>query len=831
MANRLEWQQISAQGLNPQSAMGLSIEGFRGAAKVAQDLRNSERANEEAILGGYNDLIRNSLLQDKINASLESEKETTAPYDYALGENLFFDHFEQGGTLDNISQNSILSGFIQQYGEDAWKHATAAKTRWDKEVQTEFTRLSSALDLEYNYKKDEIDRRSDPDDVKQGLLKDLDAEFHNRRMGLQELAIKNLSSRRSFGRFALGNIPGTNTDSAQRGSTDTVATPGSTGGSSSAPRKSDVFKEFSNDLHTEYQIQRESLQQDLDYGVITREDFEKQLEALDNQFNKSLANLDAQQKRFGLVDVKGEHFRFNYMIDNSGVVWVDGKKLSPEVSKALTEASEAFGVPMDTVLAVTRAESAFNSNAVSPSNVAGLMQVTTKTTEDMMKQYKGVFEERNLTDSSDRSNPRVSALSGVAYLAHIRDKYLGGSAPIDQLYVAYNLGPNNPLVNKFHIRNVPIDKLPGVNVGLDSFQKNKGLYYNNKENRWKTVEEISSEIKSRMGLEPERGNSDVIRQLSQAANISENDAARWVNENSPNLGRSNELPIDEAITARELGTRSELNLFENPDAGLNYAADIYTSVLAAPIVQATGSVGGGAGGASKLSATKLKEMLKVTGIETSPQNLSKVYEAINKNPDARNLPAEDLAVVLSYAPVEMWSWNDSMDVAAFEKNLENLMTVWETHKSEIRKQMTRANNLKRYTEGFQEIYTKTKNEIQALDNALYDYQGKDPRSMSATDIKAMEIATEQKAKKENYLHKMTIKHQQDMQKEINAILGIRKAIKDAFTNASSQRAENDVKNNQKGKGETSANTGGTSADLRASSKSSNDLIHWFENRF
>ena len=32
MANRLEWQQISAQGLNPQSAMGLSIEGFRGAA-------------------------------------------------------------------------------------------------------------------------------------------------------------------------------------------------------------------------------------------------------------------------------------------------------------------------------------------------------------------------------------------------------------------------------------------------------------------------------------------------------------------------------------------------------------------------------------------------------------------------------------------------------------------------------------------------------------------------------------------------------------------------------------------------------------------------------
>lgn len=89
----------------------------------------------------------------------------------------------------------------------------------------------------------------------------------------------------------------------------------------------------------------------------------------------------------------------------------------------IQQASKAYGVPEDVMLAVIQTESGFKPNAVSPTGVKGLMQVTQDT-------YKG------LGFTGDRADPTNSINAGAKLLSQLYSQY----GNWDDAFAAYNGG-------------------------------------------------------------------------------------------------------------------------------------------------------------------------------------------------------------------------------------------------------------------------------------------------------------------------------------------------------------------------------------------------------
>lgn len=86
-------------------------------------------------------------------------------------------------------------------------------------------------------------------------------------------------------------------------------------------------------------------------------------------------------------------------------------------------ASKTYGVPREVILGVIQAESGFKPNAVSPTGVRGLMQVTGDT-------YRG------LGFTGDRADPSNSVNAGTKLLSQLYSKY----GNWDDAFSAYNGG-------------------------------------------------------------------------------------------------------------------------------------------------------------------------------------------------------------------------------------------------------------------------------------------------------------------------------------------------------------------------------------------------------
>jgi soluble lytic murein transglycosylase-like protein len=88
-------------------------------------------------------------------------------------------------------------------------------------------------------------------------------------------------------------------------------------------------------------------------------------------------------------------------------------------------ASERFGVPRELVIAVSRAESAFRSDAASPAGAKGLMQLMPGTAKGL-----------GVTDITD---PWQNLAGGTKYLRQLMDRFHGD---VTKVIAGYNAGPN-----------------------------------------------------------------------------------------------------------------------------------------------------------------------------------------------------------------------------------------------------------------------------------------------------------------------------------------------------------------------------------------------------
>jgi len=118
-----------------------------------------------------------------------------------------------------------------------------------------------------------------------------------------------------------------------------------------------------------------------------------------------------------------------------------------EMVEAIADASRRYDVPPETILAVIRIESAFDTEAVSEAGAVGLMQVLPSTAEELARELRMPFSEETLRD------PSSNITLGTFYLT----KMLGRFDDLALALAAYNAGPGRvvpgaPPINDYSAR-------------------------------------------------------------------------------------------------------------------------------------------------------------------------------------------------------------------------------------------------------------------------------------------------------------------------------------------------------------------------------------------
>jgi len=799
MANRLKWQQISAQGLNPQSAMGVSIGGFQGAAQTIQALRNSERANDTLIQNSYSDLIKSYLGSEQLELQQQTEARKAkkeASFNPAIVEKVFTDHFAAGGTPENFLDNPEVMGLINEYGDSVFKHGIQTFNRFNTGIEKEASRLTELAETTKAARLLEIDGMGLDEAVAARMKNEIENEHVNILAGIQEAAFNNFTNlRQSRNRF-LGLEP------------EEVTTEGGT--SSPVERqtaKSNEFNEYMSQLHTEHGIEAKQLEQDYSNGLINEAEYNRQRTELNESYNQKLRELGKDTRRYNITSITGDGLSFDYTELPNGGIQAGNRELPREVSNSLRVAVDSFGVPMEVMLAFAVQESSLNSSAVSPTGVKGLMQVTKDTGREMLEKNKDLFEFYGITDDNidDRNNPLVSAMTGAAYIAHIRDNILHGDAPIEQVYVAYNVGPNNALVKQFHNRNVPIDKLPGVNVKSAPIQNNIDMYYDKSRDAWRTPAEISALVRKRMNLVPT--GEDPVTAISRVAKAGSQET-------------SNAPVVDTELEKAEASSRyHQIDLNRDPIGELDRVTATADSVRPPKTLGVDGKLG------FQLSATEFGDILTVMGVTPDSKRIAELHRIVRDHPTLSTMPAEEVSVLLSFSPENMWG---GIDKATTLANIDASLEMWDQQRDKIRAQMTSASNLKKYATAYSEIRDKLQGRISKLEDSLSKF---DNRQLTRIEERAREETARLLASTQTELASATTMYQGRMQEDYEKILRFRHELKQTWINKPSADAQSVIDELMK---KNHGNSGITRKDLEAwekeinSGKPNSPLISYIE---
>lgn len=779
MSRRLEWQPVAAQGLNPLGALNTSIGAFQGAATTVQGLRNSERADDALIQNSYSDLIKSHLGAGQLDLNYQKEAREAKKEDFnpAVAERIFTDHFIAGGTPEDFLDNPDVMGLINEHGDSAFTHGINTFNRFNTGVEKEANRLTGLAETRKAAQLLEIDGLDADESIKNRMRQEVNGEYTNTLAGIQAEARNNfINTRQNRSRY-LGLEPEkatTGSGALLPAAEDGALLPPAESGApiSAAERqvaKSNEFSDYMGQLQSDYAAKSESLDQAYLDGQISNDaEYFRQREELDESYNQQLINLGKESRRFTITSSTGENLTFDYIDLPDGGIQVGNRVLPGEVSSAFRSAVDAFDIPMEMMLAFGVQESDLDSSATSPTGVKGLMQVTQETGREMFEKNRELFEAYGITADTinDRDNPLVSALTGAAYIAHIRDDILHGDAPIEQVYVAYNIGPNNPLVKQFHNKNVPIDKLPGVDVKSSAIQNNLAMYYDKKRDAWRTPAQVSALVRERMKLKP--AGEDPVAIISQVA------------AEEP-LETSNETVVDAEL--KQVKATSKFHQFDfnrDPVGESEYAMSVANSVIPMKTLGADGKLG------AQLSAPEYADMLTVMGIEPDPKRIKQLYDLVNTHDVLPTLPAEEVANILSFGVKNTWLSGGGLDEASTLANVNGVLNSWDSHREKIRAQMGSAANIKKYVTDFSAVRERLQSRISELESNLNRL---DNRPLTGRE----EIAREETARllvgAQRELTSATAMYQGRIQEDYEKILRFRDELEATRTSASSEKAK------------------------------------------
>lgn len=774
MSRRLEWQQVAAQGLNPLGGIGTSIGAFQGAAGTAQALRNSERADDALIQNSYSDLIRSSLAAGQLELQgeqlelqgekLELDRQIEArtakgedSFNPAVAERIFTDHFIAGGTPENFMDNPNVMGLVSQYGDSAFTHGIQTFNRFNTGVEKEATRLTALAESTKAAKLLEIDALDAVESIKNTMKQEVESEYANTVAGIQANAFSNYTSSMHNRSRYLGLEPREAT--TEGGTPNPVAR---------QTEKSNEFSEYMSQLHTDRLLKGEELEESFSSGLINEAEYTRQKTELDESFNSQLRQLGKDSRRYNITSSTGENLTFDYTELPNGGIQVGNQELPREVSNSLRVAVDSFDVPMEVMLAFAVQESSMNSSATSPTGVKGLMQVTEATGKEMLEKNRELFEFYGITPDNinDRDNPFISAMTGAAYIAHIRDDILHGDAPIEQVYVAYNIGPNNPLVKQFHNKNVPIDQLQGVDVQSSAIQNNLAMYYDKSRDAWRTPAQISALVRDRMKLTP--AGEDPVTAIS-------NVAAKEPQE-------SNNQPLVNTVLDEAKATNRfyQIDLHNDPLAGLDRAVSLANSIRPFKALGVEDKLG------VQLSAKELGDMLTVMDIEPDADKVEQLRKLVSTHEKLSTMPAEEVSTILSWGVKDTWLGGGGVDEASTLENVNRVLETWDLQREKIRAQMTSAANIKKYADAYTDTRERLQSSISELESSLNRF---DNRELTGAEARAREETARRLVMSQRELASATTMYQGRIQEDYEKILRFQEELEKTRMNKPSAEAQ------------------------------------------
>ena len=358
-------------------------------------------------------------------------------------------------------------------------------------------------------------------------------------------------------------------------------------------------------------------------------------------------------------------------------------------------------------------------------------------------------------------------MTGAAYIAHIRDNILHGDAPIEQVYVAYNIGPNDPLVKQFHNKNVPIDRLPGVNLKSIGIQNNIDVYYDKKRDAWRTPAQISALVRERMKLTP--AGEDPVTTIS-------NVAAKEPQESS-------KQPLVDTVLneTKATGKYPKIDLNSDPVGGLDRAVSLANSVIPMKAIGADGKLG------SQLSSKEIGDMLTTMDIDSDSDNIKDLYELIQNHKVLPTMPAEEVATILSFGVQN--TWGGGIDKASTLKNIDTTLKTWDLQREKIRAQMGSAANIKKYAAAFTDTREKLQNKIFELESNLSRF---DNRELTAREERAKQETARLLVSSQRELASATAMYQGRIQEDYEKILRFQEELEKTIVTEPSRKAQEEI---------------------------------------